>query len=110
LKGAAPGLLGTLVLNGFNPERSGDVVIIPKPFKFFSTSSSGTTHGSPYNYDTHVPIIFYGMMFKPGRYADAVYITDIVPTLCSVLMLEEPSGCVGKAMTNIIRNRSSQTK
>ena len=103
LKGEAPGLAGKLVLNGFNPWRSGDVVVVPKPFDFFAENATGTTHGSPWDYDTHVPILFYGSMIKPGKYSGPVYVTDIAPTLCSILGIEEPSGCTGRPMTGIIR-------
>ncbi len=104
LKGEAAGRLGRLVLNGFNPARSGDVVLIPKPYDRFTDhpNAPGTTHGSPFNYDTHVPIIFYGKPFKPGRYPDEVHITDIVPTLTSVLGIQEPAGCIGKPITKIL--------
>lgn len=107
MRARAPGVIGNLVLNGFYPDRNGDIVIIPKPFAFFTEYKAGTTHGTPHNYDTHVPIVFYGQAFKPGKYADEVYITDIAPTLSSVLGVQEPSGCVGKPITSIlVRERS----
>jgi predicted AlkP superfamily pyrophosphatase or phosphodiesterase len=96
LDGRATGPVGQLVLNGYHAERSGDVVLIPKPFVIPSSSKTGTTHGSPYSYDTHVPVLFYGSAFKKGRYADEFYITDIVPTLCASLHMEVPPGCMGR--------------
>jgi predicted AlkP superfamily pyrophosphatase or phosphodiesterase len=96
LEGHAPGLVGQLVLNGYHAQRSGDVVLIPKPFVIPSSSKTGTTHGSPYSYDTHVPVLFYGLAFKKGRYADEFYISDIVPTLCASLRMDVPPGCTGK--------------
>ncbi|HKS38465.1 MAG TPA: alkaline phosphatase family protein [Verrucomicrobiae bacterium] len=96
LDGRAPGLSGQLVLNGYHAERGGDVVLALKPFVIPSSSKTGTTHGSPYSYDTHVPVLFYGSAFKAGRYADEFYISDIAPTLCASLRMDVPPGCMGK--------------
>jgi Type I phosphodiesterase / nucleotide pyrophosphatase len=102
LEGRAPGALGQRVLNGFHPERSGDVVLITKPFVLPFIGKTGTTHGSPYSYDTHVPVLFHGAAFKPGRYADAFNITDIAPTLCAALGMTEPPASIGKPLTRIL--------
>lgn len=102
LDGRAPGALGRLVLNGFHPERGGDVVLIKKPFQLPGTASTGTTHGSPYSYDTHVPVLFFGTGFKPGRYADKFAITDIAPTLSAVLRITPPSGNTGTPLAKIL--------
>jgi len=91
-----------LVLTGYHAERSGDVVLIPKPFVIPSSSKTGTTHGSPYSYDTHVPVLFYGSAFRKGRYADEFYITDIVPTLCASLHMEVPPGSMGKPFVKVL--------
>jgi arylsulfatase A-like enzyme len=42
------------------------------------------THGSPYDYDSHVPLIFYGPPFRSGRYAEFVRTVDLAPTLAAV--------------------------
>jgi hypothetical protein len=102
LDGRTPGVIGQCVLNGYNAERSGDVVLVLKPYVIPTPGNSGTTHGSPYAYDTHVPVLFRGSAFKPGRYADEFYITDIVPTLCAALHLQEPPGCMGKPFCKIL--------
>lgn len=98
LDGRAPGPYGPLAVNGYNAERGGDVILVGKPFAIPGTGKTGTTHGSPYSYDTHVPIAFYGAGFKPGRYADQFYISDIVPTLCAALQMNEPAGSIGKPL------------
>jgi predicted AlkP superfamily pyrophosphatase or phosphodiesterase len=103
LDGRAPGALGERVLNGYNAERSGDVVLIYKPYTI-SWGATGTTHGSPYSYDTHVPVLFYGPSFKPGRYPDEFYITDIVPTLCAAMHIDEPAASIGKPFGKILVN------
>ncbi len=105
LDGRAPGALGQLVLNGFHAERSGDVILIQKPFQLSGTASVGTTHGSPYTYDTHIPVLFFGAGFKPGRYADSFSITDIAPTLSAALRLTPPSGNMGAPLTKILSGR-----
>lgn len=102
LDGTAPGWIGTTVINGYNAERSPDIVLIGKPYGLASTSKSGTTHGSPYAYDTRIPVVFFGRSFKPGRYADEFFITDIAATLCAALRITEPPGSVGKVAIRIL--------
>jgi len=102
LDGRVSGWIGQCVLNGFNAERSGDLVLVNKPFAIPGSSKTGTTHGSPYSYDSHVPILFYGKAFKPGRYADEFYITDIAATLASALRIEGPPGSIGKPCVRIL--------
>jgi len=65
--------------------------LIYKPYILNSTAKTGTTHFSPFSYDTHVPVLFYGPQFREGRYADEFYITDIVPTLSSALHIDVPA-------------------
>ncbi|MCB1231745.1 MAG: alkaline phosphatase family protein [Verrucomicrobiae bacterium] len=106
LEGLAPGELGRRVVNGYNAERSGDVVLVLKPFVLLSGSDSGTTHGSPYAYDTHIPIFFYGSGFQPGRYSDEFSITDIAATLCAALRMNEPSGSIGKPLVKALADQT----
>lgn len=103
LDGRAPGHFGKLVFNGYNAERSADMILIAKPFMIPSRSSTGTTHGSPYAYDTHVPVMFFGQGIKPGRYTETFNITDIAPTLAAILRVEVPPGSIGRPLTKLIR-------
>ena len=103
LDGRAPGHFGQLVLNGYNAERSADMILISKPFAIPSKSPTGTTHGSPYAYDTHVPVMFFGPGIKPGRYADDFKVTDIAPTLAAILRVEVPPGSIGRPLTKLLR-------
>lgn len=103
LDGRTPGHHGKLVFNGYNAERSGDVVLLAKPFLLMSGYPTGTSHGTPYSYDTHVPVCFYGSAFKPGRYADEFYITDIAPTLAAALRVEQPAASVGKPFVKALK-------
>ena len=105
LEGRATNVIGQRIANGFNAERSGDVVLILKPWLIAGTGkpAAGTTHGSPFSYDTHVPVIFYGAPFKPGRYADEFSITDLAPTLSAGLGIQEPPMCMGKPLVRALK-------
>ncbi len=83
------------IQNGYNRQRSGDVVLVLQP-GWVEDYKTGTTHGSAYSYDTHVPLLFWGWNIKPGSSAEAVNITDIAPTLSLMLNIQYPSGCTGK--------------
>jgi predicted AlkP superfamily pyrophosphatase or phosphodiesterase len=104
LNGQTGSAIGRMVLNGYSAERGGDLVLILKPYRIFSGVPSGTTHGSPYHYDSHVPVLFHGKAFQPGRHADEFWITDIVPTLSAALHMNTPAGCIGKPLTKLLTN------
>ena len=96
-----PGPIARRVMNGFYPKRSGDVCIITKPFHFFGEGVA-TTHGSPYNYDTHVPIILFGAGLVPGRYNAACTPSDIAPTLAALLAVEPASNGTGRVLVEAL--------
>lgn len=102
LEGRVTGVIGQRVVNGWNAERSGDVVLIPKPYHLPTSYKNGTTHGSPYGYDSQIPVAFYGAAFKPGRYSDEFYITDIAATLSAALRVTIPSGSIGKPCVKVL--------
>ncbi|HYV03268.1 MAG TPA: alkaline phosphatase family protein [Blastocatellia bacterium] len=93
------------VVNGFNRKRSGDVWVITKPFSFFVEGGLPTTHGSPYNYDTHVPIIFFGAGVQAGRYNAECAPSDIAPTLAALLGVEQPSNRAGRVLVEAIAEK-----
>lgn len=105
LEGRAQGVIGGRVTRGFNGERSGDAVLILKPFLISGTGNpgTGTTHGTPFSYDTHIPVAFYGNAFKAGRYADEFYITDIAATLSAALGIQEPPSNMGKPLIRALK-------
>lgn len=84
--------------NGYNKSRSGDVIVTLLPGWMEWGKTTGTTHGSPYTYDTHIPLIFYGWKVKNGTYLPNVSITDIAPTIASLLNIQPPNSCTGKAI------------
>jgi predicted AlkP superfamily pyrophosphatase or phosphodiesterase len=93
--------LARRVLHGFYPTRSGDVVVIYGAFRYFETTIP-VTHGSPYTYDTHVPLILMGTGFRPGRYLEAAAPSDLAPTLAAVLRVQAPSNSVGRVLTQCL--------
>jgi predicted AlkP superfamily pyrophosphatase or phosphodiesterase len=86
------------VLHGFNSRLSGDVVLVTEPFKYLE-SGIPATHGSPYSYDTHVPLIIMGRGLARGPYAQQATPADIAPTLASVLGVQAPSNATGRVLT-----------
>lgn len=93
----------SLLENGFNSKRSGDVAFILKPGYFDWSRTTGTSHGSPYAYDTHVPLIFMGWKIKKGSTVRKVDITDIAPTISMMLNCDFPSGCTGKPIEELFK-------
>lgn len=85
------------IINGYNRERSGDVVIILKP-NFYAHSMKGTDHGAWNSYDTHIPLVFMGWGIKHGATTKQTFMTDIAPTIAAMLHVQAPNGCVGKAI------------
>ncbi len=55
----------------------------------------GTTHGSAYSYDTHVPLMFYGWNIPAKEVSKTVFIVDIAPTIANLLKMNEPNSCIG---------------
>jgi predicted AlkP superfamily pyrophosphatase or phosphodiesterase len=90
------------VCNGFNAHRNGNLVVVPDPF-FFIGEGITTTHGAPYTYDTHVPLILYGAGVAPGTYYSEASPADIAPTLATMLKIETPSNCVGRILGEAIK-------
>lgn len=79
-----------VVRRSYYPGRSGDLVIVPKRNVLFTDYPGGTSHGTPYDYDTHVPVIFWGPSFRAGTYRDKAWVADLAPTLAQVLGVAFP--------------------
>jgi hypothetical protein len=93
--------VGRRVRNGFNAARSGNLTVILDPY--WIVSPAGTTHGAPFGYDTHVPVLFLGPGVRPGRYNRNVAVNDIAPTLATMLDVETPSGSVGHVLDEMLK-------
>ena len=85
------------IINGYNRERSGDVVIILKP-NFYAHGMKGTDHGAWNSYDTHIPLVFMGWGINHGATTKQTFMTDIAPTIAAMLHVQAPNGCVGKSI------------
>jgi len=93
-----------LVQMGWHAQRSGDVCVIYDPAWFADWGrKTGTTHGAPWSYDTHVPLLWYGWKIKKGSSDEAVNITDIAPTLSMYLNLQFPNGCTGQPIPGMTK-------
>ncbi|HKD78223.1 MAG TPA: alkaline phosphatase family protein [Candidatus Angelobacter sp.] len=91
---------GRAVRLGFYGPRSADLVLLPEPYYMFS-SPPGTTHATPYSYDNHVPLIFYGPGIRAGVHYEPATVNDVAPTLAAILGVETPSGSSGKILAEI---------
>lgn len=95
------GILKTLQ-NGYNQKFSGDILFVPNP-STISSNRTGTTHGSGYSYDTHVPLIFYGNGIKKGQSDNYYPIIDIAPTITSFLKVAQTNGNTGKPIIEVLK-------
>lgn len=91
-----------MIARGYHFKRSGDVMAQLEPSWIPSSYPTGTTHGSAYSYDTHVPILFYGKGVRKGASASYHTITDIAPTLSVMLKIKFPSACTGQPIVEIL--------
>jgi predicted AlkP superfamily pyrophosphatase or phosphodiesterase len=90
------------VLHGFYSTRSGDVVILAEPYKYLGDFIPAT-HGTPYAYDTHVPVIIVASGLIPGKYYDKASPADIAPTISALLRTTPPSNSVGRILIEAMR-------
>ncbi len=87
--------LRIIIQNGYNRKLSGDLLILNKPgYLYNNYGSAGTTHGTGYAYDTHVPMLFYGTGIKNGSTTQKTYITDLVPSLSMILNISIPNSAI----------------
>ena len=87
--------------NGYDVSQNGDLVVLDKP-GYIEYGATGTSHGTPYAYDTHAPLLFYGWKIKPGESFDKKEITQIAPTLALKLKIEMPNGTESKVLEEIL--------
>ncbi|MFN4315053.1 MAG: alkaline phosphatase PafA [Chitinophagaceae bacterium] len=90
--------------NGFNYKRGGDIQIVLKPGNFFGyADGTGSTHGSWYPYDSHIPLLFMGAGVRKGKSNQTRYMTDIAATLAAILRIQMPNGSIGQPITEAIK-------
>jgi predicted AlkP superfamily pyrophosphatase or phosphodiesterase len=93
--------LELLIQNGFHPDRSGDIAYLLEP-SVVVYSETGSDHGSGYEHDTHVPLLFYGLGIKPGRTHRLTSSADIVSTIAALLAIEPPKTASGHVIGEMI--------
>lgn len=93
----------TLLQNGYNQKLSGNVAYIYEP-AYMDYPEKGTTHGSGYNYDTHVPLIFYGAGVQKGNSYQYTTITQIAPTVCELLQINQPNSTIAQPLNDFFNH------
>jgi hypothetical protein len=93
---------GRLILHSYSPNGGWNVMFSPGMYQM--AYATGTNHFTPYSYDRHVPLAFFGAPFVPGTYHDRVAPVDIASTFASLLRVNQPSAAVGRVLTMAIRN------
>jgi len=91
-----------LLQKGYNQKRSGDIILVNNP-AYISYPKVGSTHGSGLNYDTHVPLLFYGKGIKKGHTFKKTEITDIAPTISALLGISFPNFSIGEPLEYIYK-------
>ena len=96
------------VLNNYNPRRSGEIYVVFAPNWFindFDGLAVAVTHGSPWRYDTFVPVIFAGAGLEPRKVFREIHTIDVAPTLAAVVGTKPPSGTRGKVLVEVLEDR-----
>ena len=95
------------VLNNYNPRRSGEIYVVFAPNWFindFDGLEVASTHGSPWRYDTFVPVIFAGAGIEPRKVYREIHTVDVAPTLSAAAGTKPPSGTRGKVLVEVLEN------
>lgn len=100
-----PAVIREKIINGYNRRRSGDIQLVLRPACYEVTGDQvdgGTTHGEWNPYDAHIPFLLMGWHVVPGKTHEKVSITDIAPTVCAMISIQMPNGCIGNPVTSVI--------
>ena len=98
-------LLNRSILRNFHPKRSGDIYLVFEPYVFINDFDGlivASTHGSPWRYDTYVPVMFAGHGVKPALVSREVAPYDIAPTLAAYMGIKPPSASIGEPLTEVV--------
>ncbi|PYQ09127.1 MAG: hypothetical protein DMF83_04590 [Acidobacteria bacterium] len=95
--------VGRALANSVSAQRTGDLELLLEPYWMFA--ATGTTHGSVFGYDMHVPVIFMGPGIRPGTYRRDITVNDVAPTLAEILGVETPSGAAGRVLDEVLAIR-----
>ncbi len=109
MKGHTPDTaLTRAILNNHNVRRSGDIYVVFEPHRFindFDGLKVASGHGSPWRYDTFVPVIFAGSSLKPLKVYRRINTVDVAPTLAAWLGTKPPSGAAGQVLGEVLGQR-----
>lgn len=99
------------VQRAFHPTRSGNVLVVQKPgwYLYPKVDLFAAMHGSPYSYDTYVPIMFAGPNIKPAIVSRLVGPEDIAATVTNYLGIKPPSGSVGEVLSEVVKGNRVAT-
>jgi hypothetical protein len=100
---------GQLIAHSYTPNGGWYVMVIPDAFQMAAYAAGGTNHFTPYSYDRHVPLDFYGAPFAPGVYHGRVEPTDLAATFASLLGINQPSASVGHILTQALKPTAAVT-
>jgi Type I phosphodiesterase / nucleotide pyrophosphatase len=87
---------------GYNYKRGGDIQVIMNS-GYLAWGQTGSSHGTWYPYDAHIPLIFMGWGIKSGRLTRDVHMTDIAPTIAAMLRIQMPSGNIGEVVSEALK-------
>ncbi len=106
-----PSEWGRLIAHSVTDHGNWFVMMVLDSYQLSGTGQfAGTNHFSPWNYDRHVPLAFYGAPFKPGEYDETVEPVDLAVTLASLAGVNRPSAAVGRVLTEALKNSGSQER
>jgi predicted AlkP superfamily pyrophosphatase or phosphodiesterase len=109
LTGAVPReFISERITRGYHRDRSGDLHVLLEPH--WIAAAAGATHGTPYGYDAHVPLILMGVGIEPGTYRNQVALHDLAATLAAVVGVEPPSGSQGRVLTEALHRGQSTAR
>lgn len=97
-----PEPLRSMMINGYNVQRSGDIMLVLQP-GWLDGGNTGTTHGLWNPYDAHIPLVWMGWGIRPGKTNRTTYMTDIAPTLAAKLRIQMPNGNVGNVIEEVTK-------
>jgi len=103
---ASKSRLALLMQRAWHRELAGDPVLVTEPYSFFGNggADSGTTHGTPCDYDTNVPLLLMGKPWiRPGAVAQYAEVVDIAPALAHILHVRPPAAAEGRVLTEALR-------
>jgi hypothetical protein len=93
-----------LMRRAWHRQLSGDIMMVTKPYVFYGSGNTGSSHGTPYAYDTNVPLLMMGQRWiKPGYYGQYAEVQDLAPTLAHLLKVRPPAGSEGRVLTELLK-------